>query len=28
VQWHPEDNYKEVSGQLEIVKAFVNAARD
>ena len=28
VQWHPEDNYKEVSGQLEMLKAFVNAARD
>lgn len=27
VQWHPEDNYKEVPSQLEIVKAFVNAAR-
>ena len=27
VQWHPEDNYKDVPSQLEIVKAFVNAAR-
>ena len=27
VQWHPEDNYKDVPNQLEIVKAFVNAAR-
>jgi putative glutamine amidotransferase len=27
VQWHPEDNYKVVPSQLEIVKAFVNAAR-
>ena len=27
VQWHPEDNYKEVPGQLEIVKTFINAAR-
>jgi len=27
VQWHPEDNYKEVKGQLEIVKTFINAAR-
>lgn len=27
VQWHPEDNYKEVQGQMEIVKTFINAAR-
>jgi len=27
VQWHPEDNYKEVPSQLEIAKAFINAAR-
>ena len=27
VQWHPEDNYKEVQGQLEIVKTFIDAAR-
>ena len=27
VQWHPEDNYKEVPSQLELVKAFINAAR-
>ena len=27
VQWHPEDNYKEVKGQLEIVKTFINAAK-
>ena len=27
VQWHPEDNYKEVQGHLEIVKTFINAAR-
>ena len=27
VQWHPEDNYKEVQGQMEIVKTFIKAAR-
>jgi putative glutamine amidotransferase len=27
LQWHPEDNYKEVPSQLEIAKAFINAAR-
>lgn len=27
VQWHPEDNYKEDSAQLEIVEAFINAAK-
>jgi putative glutamine amidotransferase len=27
LQWHPEDNFDEDSAQLEIVKAFVNAAR-
>lgn len=27
VQWHPEDNYKEVDGQLEMVKTFIKAAR-
>jgi len=27
VQWHPEDNYKEAKGQLEIVKTFINAAK-
>jgi len=27
VQWHPEDNYNEVEGQLDIMKTFINAAR-
>lgn len=27
VQWHPEDNYNEVKGQLDIMKTFINAAR-
>lgn len=27
VQWHPEDNYGEVKGQLDIMKTFINAAR-
>lgn len=28
LQWHPEDNYDQVPGQLMIAKAFVDAARD
>jgi len=27
LQWHPEDNYDQVPGQLSIAKAFVDAAR-
>jgi putative glutamine amidotransferase len=27
LQWHPEDNYKEVPGQLEIARSFIAAAR-
>lgn len=27
LQWHPEDNYKEVAGQLEIAQSFIAAAR-
>lgn len=27
LQWHPEDNYLEDAAQLDIAKAFVNAAR-
>jgi putative glutamine amidotransferase len=28
LQWHPEDNYKEVRGQLEIARAFIEAAKN
>lgn len=27
LQWHPEDNYKQVPAQLDIAKAFIAAAR-
>ena len=27
LQWHPEDNYDKVPGQLSIARAFVDAAR-